>query len=97
VEYAIDHKPLDEVSFYVPALRRDKLLLTLNQEHSFFTKIYEPLFADNQGIPNSLLGYLQLLLLSVARAECNIRSRQDRDAVKRLREEWSNALTAFLD
>jgi hypothetical protein len=97
VDYAIEYKRLEEVSFYIPALGRNKLLLTLNQEHSFFRKIYEPLFAENHGALKSLLGHLQLLLFSIARAECNLRSRQDRDAVKRLREEWSNALTAYLD
>jgi len=44
-----------------------------------------------------MLEHLQLLLLAAARAECALSSRAEREMAERLREAWSNVLTAFLD
>ena len=97
MRYEIQQKSLDDVSFYVPALLQDKLLLTLNAEHNFFRKVYEPLSSGENIDSRILLANLQLLLLSAARAECYVRASKDRETVRRLRERWSNTLMAFLE
>lgn len=95
--YKIDEQVLEEVSFYRPSLTHERLTLTLNREHSFYQKIYQPLAATQQIESARVLNQLQLVLLAVGRAECALRSTEERIAVQRLRETWSNALTAFLD
>lgn len=95
--YKIDEQVLEEVSFYRPSLAHERLTLTLNREHNFYQKIYQPLAATQQIESARVLNQLQLMLLAVGRAECALRSTEERIAVRRLRETWSNALTAFLD
>jgi len=95
--YRIDEQVLEEVSFYRPSLAHERLTLTLNREHNFYQKIYQPLAATQQIESARVLNQLQLMLLAVGRAECALRSAEEKIAVRRLRETWSNALTAFLD
>jgi hypothetical protein len=95
--YRIDEQVLEDVSFYRPSLAHERLTLTLNREHNFYQKIYQPLAATQQIESARVLNQLQLILLAVGRAECALRSKEERLAVRRLRETWSNALMAFLD
>jgi len=95
--YRIDERVLEEVSFYRASLAHERLTLTLNREHNFYQKIYQPLAATRQIESARILNQLQLVLLAVGRAECALRSAEERIAARRLRETWSNALTAFLD
>lgn len=96
IEYMISEERVDDVSFYIPLMYRNRLRLVLNRDHKFFGKIYEPLSAESQMPPALMLQHLQLLLLSAARAECGLKTQSDREAAKALRRGWSNALTAFL-
>jgi hypothetical protein len=95
--YRIDEQVLEDVSFYRPSLVHERLTLTLNRDHNFYQKIYKPLAATQQVDSARVLNQLQLMLLAVGRAECALRSAEEKIAVRRLRETWSNALTAFLD
>ncbi len=95
--YRIDEYVLEDVSFYRPSLAHERLTLTLNRDHSFYQKIYQPLAATQQIESARVLNQLQLMLLAVGRAECGLQSVEEKIAVQRLRETWSNALTAFLD
>ena len=95
--YRIDEQVLEDVSFYRPSLAHERLTLTLNRDHNFYQKIYQPLAATQQIESARVLNQLQLVLLAVGRAECTLRSAEEKIAVRRLRETWSNALTAFLD
>lgn len=95
--YRIESKPLEEVSFYLPTLSGDKLSLVLNREHNFYQQFYEPLSHVDTVQSHHVLEHIQLLLLAAARAECALRTAEEKNTVRRLREHWSNALTAFLD
>jgi hypothetical protein len=95
--YKIDEQVLEDVSFYRPSLANERLTLTLNRDHNFYQKIYQPLGATQQIESARVLNQLQLMLLAIGRAECALRSVEEKIAVRRLRETWSNALTAFLD
>jgi Histidine kinase-, DNA gyrase B-, and HSP90-like ATPase len=97
IGYQISEEGLDDVSFYQPSLTRNKIKLILNQDHTFYGKVYQPL-SSSAPVPSSLmLEHLQLMLLSAARAECGLRSKVDRKVAEELRRTWSNALTAFLE
>jgi hypothetical protein len=95
--YVIDETTADALSFYVPTVVRDSLKVVLNRDHHFYQKVYLPLLGADRIEPGRMLEHLQLLLLAAARAECALRSRVERAAAERLREAWSNVLTAFLD
>lgn len=96
IRYLISEERVDDVSFYLPLMHRNRLRLVLNRDHKFFGKIYGPLSAESPMPPALMLQHLQLLLLSAARAECGLKTQSDREAAKALRRGWSNALTAFL-
>lgn len=96
IRYLISEERVDDVSFYLPLMYRNRLRLVLNRDHKFFGKIYGPLSAESPMPPALMLQHLQLLLLSAARAECGLKTKSDREAAKALRRSWSNALTAFL-
>lgn len=96
IRYLISEERVDDVSFYLPLMHRNRLRLVLNRDHKFFGKIYGPLSAESPMPPALMLQHLQLLLLSAARAECGLKTKSDREAAKALRRGWSNALTAFL-
>jgi hypothetical protein len=94
--YQIDEQVLEEVSFYLPSLVRDNLTLVLNLDHDFYQKVYKPLVGAEHLDPALVLEQVQLLLLAAARAECSLGSKEEKRAAQKLRETWSNALTAFL-
>ncbi|MBI3304249.1 MAG: ATP-binding protein, partial [Deltaproteobacteria bacterium] len=95
--YEINEQVLEDVSFYLPSLGRNTLKLVLNQDHTFYQKVYQPLIKAEHLEPARMLEHLQLLLLAAARAECSMKSQEERTVAERLRHGWSNALTAFLD
>lgn len=94
--YQIDEQVLEGVTFYLPSLVRDNLKLVLNRDHHFYQKVYKPLVGAEHLDPALVLKHVQLLLLAAARAECSLGSKEEKRAAQRLRETWSNALTAFL-
>jgi hypothetical protein len=95
--YVIDETTANALSFYIPSLVRDSLKVVLNRDHTFYQKIYQPLLGADRVEPALVLEHLQLLLLAAARAECALRSKNEREMAEKLREAWSNVLTAFLD
>lgn len=97
VAYEISTKPLSEKSFYLPSYSRGKVFVILNEEHSFFQRFYEPLFRTDAVQARHVLEHVQLLLLAAGRAECALKTSDEKNVVRRLRESWGNALTAFLD
>lgn len=97
LNYVIEDAATNGLSFYAPSLVRDRLKLILNREHSFYKKVYQPLL-DSEGVESRMaLQHMQLLLMAAARAECAMRSKKEKEAVQKLRNAWSNTLTAFLD
>ncbi len=97
LRYTIEEAEGDGLSFYAPSLVRDRLKLALNRDHSFFKKVYQPLL-ESQGMASRVeLQHLQLLLLAAGRAECALKSKKEKESVQKLRNVWSNTLTAFLD
>lgn len=97
LNYVIEDAATNGLSFYAPFLVRDCLKLVINREHSFYKKVYQPLL-DSEGVEGRLaLQHVQLLLMAAGRAECAMRSKMQKEAVQKLRNSWSNALTAFLN
>jgi hypothetical protein len=94
--YEIEEQALDDVSFYLPSVLRDGINVVINREHIFYEKVYRPLISGDRVTPHLVVKNLQLVLLAAARAECSLKSKQDRIAAERLRRVWGNVLTGFL-
>jgi hypothetical protein len=94
--YIVGETSANALSFYVPSLVRDNLKVVLNRDHNFYQKVYRPLVGAERVEPALVVEHLQLLLLAAGRAECALRSRAEKETAEKLRETWSNVLTAFL-
>lgn len=92
--YEIRAKPIRTSEFYKAALKRGKLLITLNQEHPFFTRLYQPAKADPTGRE---LYHVECMLLAAARAELCISRKCEKHCVDRMRRAWADTLATFLD
>jgi hypothetical protein len=82
LNYTIEEVVGDGLSFYAPSLVRDCLKLTLNREHSFFKKVYQPLLESQSMESRLALQHLQLLLMAAGRAECAMKSKRRRKAFR---------------
>jgi hypothetical protein len=95
--YRIEHKALDEPSFFVPLPTSSELIVLLNEEHPFYERVYHPIVDARDIEVRALYGYLEILLLAAARAECSVTSSQKIKWARSMRESWSKTLAAFLD
>ena len=95
--YRIEHKALDEPSFFVPLPSSSELIVLLNEEHPFYERVYHPMIDARDLEIRTLHGYLELLLLAAARAECSVTSSQKIKWARSMRESWSKTLATFLD
>jgi len=88
VTYRVEKKALDGPDFYLPVYESGQIQLILNTLHPFHTAAYGSRKANPE--------IIELLLLAAARAEARLRSRVEREAIRKYREHWSNALAAFV-
>jgi hypothetical protein len=95
--YRIEHRALDEPSFFVPLPTSSELVVLLNEEHPFYERVYHPIVDARDIKVRALHGYLELLLLAAARAECSVTSSQKIKWARSMRESWSKTLATFLD
>ena len=95
VSYAIRHASLDELSFFVPRVSANEVVVLLNEEHPFWHRLYHNLATSTSSEARVFRRHLELVLFAAARAEGTISDGQ-RKTAQQLRETWSNALAAFL-
>jgi hypothetical protein len=94
--YSIVEAPLKEMTFFSVARDRERLVLVINPEHPFYTRVYRPLVESESPRDRSLRVSLELLLLAAARTEAAVGSRRA-DALEDFRLDWSNTLATFLN
>lgn len=95
--YRIEHKSLDDPSFFVPLPSSRELIVLLNEDHPFYERVYHPIFDDVNIDVRTMHGYLELLLFAAARAECSVTDLKKIKWARSLRESWSKTLATFLD
>jgi hypothetical protein len=93
LRYRLTVAPLAQEYFYSFRLAGGRLLLTINQEHPFFSRIYKPL--RESALPRDRFP-VECLLLALARAEAAASSSAQRYWYRRARFTLSNVLAAFL-
>ncbi len=93
LKYRLTVAPLDEESFYSFRLENGELVLTINQEHPFFVRIFRSL--QRAALPRERFP-VECLLLALARVEAGASSDAERYWYRRERYALSNVLAAFL-
>ena len=93
LKYRLTVAPLEEESFYSFRLGEGELVLTINQDHPFFARIFRPLQA---GAPSRDRFPVECLLLALARVEAGASSDVERYWYRHERHTLSNVLAAFL-
>lgn len=95
--YRIEHKALDEESFFVPLISRNELIIILNKEHPFYDRVYVPIVKSTNLDARVISQNLELMLFAAARAECSLLEIDKQQVAQSLRESWSKAMAAFLE
>jgi len=94
LRYRIRVASLDENDFFTVVLRNKTIVVTINEDHPFYRTIYQPCTArKDQGERLRL----ELLLLSAARGDLEMKSSRSQETTRLHRRAWSDALVAFLD
>jgi hypothetical protein len=96
LSYRIEHRILRDISFFVPTMSNHELIVLLNEDHPFYEHIYNPVVQSHAPEEKAFRLFIELLILSAARAECGIRNRSEKALASSLRRSWSNVLAAFL-
>lgn len=95
--YRVEHRKLGDDDFFVPLVSSNELVIILNEEHPFYTRVYAPIAKAGSADLRAAYKYLELLLFSAARAECDVLGRNKQAWARNVRGEWSKTLAAFLD
>jgi len=97
IEYKIVEAEVGDRSFFTYARDGARIVLALNPSHPFYKQIYRPLVDSNTPHDRQLRTKLELLLLSLARAEATEDDSSDLARLEHHRIKWSNILAAFLN
>ena len=93
--YRIEHKAIREISFFIPVVLNEEVVLILNEEHPFYKQVYTPA-VEATSVTKSFRLALELMLFAAARAEYSARGGVQKGWAIKYRESWSNILAAFL-
>lgn len=97
LNYRFEAKKIAERSFFIPLLTAREIVVLLNENHPFYECIFLPSMRSSTPDAKLLSQYLELTLLSAARAECTISPTDKKKVITKLREEWSRVLATFLE
>ena len=93
LRYRLRHAALQSPEYYAVQLRRNVVIVTLNAEHPFYTRVYAP--ACQAGRERERY-HLECLIFAAARADLAVAGVADGETGRR-RRAWSDALAAFVD
>lgn len=88
--YKINVINTDLKSFFIPTFKKNTLFLSYNRNHLFYKKFY------NENSSKLANDNIELILLSVARTECELKSKQNEHFFETFRTIWSKNLGNFL-
>lgn len=93
--YKIERSRGIERSFFSPALVNNEIVVSLCEDHPFYSRVYATIQSERKSENDGFLDVLKLVILAFARAE--VVSDVCATHAKSLREEWSKVLASFLD
>lgn len=93
VGYCVRLEAQSNPEFVTWSIDNGALVLTINENHPFYSKVYLPLLQQND---TKALFYLECMLLSYARSEARYATEDGHILTTQLRKDWSNALAVLL-
>lgn len=96
LQYRICKSPLRNGELFNSELVEKVLTMTVNTEHPFYEQLLAPLMQQRVVKPSDALAPLELLLLAYCRAESSLCRKADRRLAEHLREQWAEALNAYI-
>ncbi|HEX6184207.1 MAG TPA: ATP-binding protein [Pyrinomonadaceae bacterium] len=97
LSYRVEHRKMGDDNFFVPLISSNELVVILNEEHPFYTRVYAPIAKGGSADLRAAYKYLELMLFAAARAECGVLGRNKQAWARNVRRAWSKTLAAFLD
>jgi len=95
LRYVINQEQTEGRDFCTSSLEGRSLVLTLNVDHPFYTKLYQPLAELGGKKGDDLRMALDLLLLASSRAQISVESARDSCVIEEFRETWANYFAVF--
>jgi hypothetical protein len=95
LQYRTCRSPLRSGDLFKAELVREVLTMTVNTHHPFYEQLLAPLLQQRVVRPSDAVAPIELLLLAYCRAETTLR-RADRLIAQHLREQWAEALNAYV-
>jgi hypothetical protein len=94
IRYRLTTEVLPDRSFYSCRISGSEIIVTLNREHPFFEKVYQPLLESGSRL---LARRIESVVLALGRSEVDAPSHVQQYWYRRKRLKWSDALATFLD
>ncbi len=95
LHYYLDFQGLKESAFYTAEYSSLGILVQLNSNHPFYSKVYHPLIENQKNAPFYFIKQLEILIFAAARAESLLDEKQKRIA-RIYRDNWSRVLSTYL-
>jgi hypothetical protein len=95
--YRIEHRVLDDNSFFVPVVLGKELVVLINEGHPFYERVYAPIIKSDDPKARDVYRHLELVLFAAARAECGLTESRARTWARSMRMAWSETLATFLE
>ncbi len=95
LKYYLDFKKLDGISFFISEYSKKQILVQLNSNHPFYSKVYHPLLENQKNASYYFMKQLEILIFAAARAESILEEKQKKIAGI-YRDNWSQILAAYL-
>ena len=96
IQYRLTAKGVAEEAFFTQFHRNSQLLVNLNSDHPFFKRFYSLLVFDARIDAKIARDYIDLTILSAARAQLELSGESSNPILDSYRRVWSNNLAAFL-
>lgn len=97
LRYRVEHKVLDDGSFFVPVALGKELVVLINEGHPFYERVYAPIVRSDNLNAKDVYRHLELVLFAAARTECGLTDLQARNLARSMRVAWSEILATFLE
>jgi hypothetical protein len=95
--YTIVEKRLRKTELFGMLRDRGRMVLLLNPDHPFYKQTYRPLAESDNVRDKDLLGALQMLLLSAARARASFTGTRQEQVLSEFLRRWSDTLATLVN
>lgn len=95
-EYSILTKKLNSNVFFEVEEKANQLLLIINSNHIFYSKIFKALHDRKVVKQSEIIKFLEIIVFAAGRSEFLFNKRAEEAILKRFKDEWSSNIKTFL-